>query len=98
MKKSNNKYLKVFLMICVLIASLSVMYYFVIFLPHKSELDRQRLIQNDIEEKEMNCIEDAKKLKLKCCAIGGFDDNKIIELLELDKENEIPIYAFALGK
>lgn len=61
MKFLNDKYLKIFLITCILIISLSIVYYLVIFLPHKSELDRQRLIQNDIEEKEMNCIEDAKK-------------------------------------
>ncbi len=40
----------------------------------------------------------AEKLKLKCCAIGGFNDNKIINFLNLDNENEVPIYAFVLGK
>lgn len=40
----------------------------------------------------------AEKLKLKCCAIGGFDDDMIINLLNLNNENEVPIYAFVLGK
>ncbi|MDK2949320.1 MAG: hypothetical protein PWQ56_485 [Patescibacteria group bacterium] len=40
----------------------------------------------------------AEKLKLRCCAIGGFDDNIVTDLLRLDNENEVPIYAFVLGK
>lgn len=33
---------------------------------------------------------------LACCAIGGFDNNKIVKLLDLT-EDELPLYAFAFG-
>jgi len=36
-------------------------------------------------------------LGLKCCAIGGFDDNGLNGLLDFNKE-ESAIYAFALGR
>ncbi len=36
-------------------------------------------------------------LGLKCCAIGGFDDDKFHELLDIDGKNEVVLYVFALG-
>ena len=36
-------------------------------------------------------------LSLKCCAIGGFDDDKFHELLDIDGDNEAVLYAFTLG-
>ncbi len=36
-------------------------------------------------------------LGLKCCGLGGFDDYKFNELLDLDGENEAVLYVFALG-
>jgi SagB-type dehydrogenase family enzyme len=36
-------------------------------------------------------------LGLKCCALGGFDDDKFNELLDIDGETEGVIYVFALG-
>lgn len=38
-----------------------------------------------------------KALGLKCCAIGGFDDDKFHELLDIDGGNEAVLYAFAIG-
>jgi len=37
-------------------------------------------------------------LKLKCCAIGGFVDKKIIKLLDLNPRSELPLYLIAVGK
>lgn len=37
-------------------------------------------------------------LKLKSCAIGGFFDNEIIKLLDLNPESELPLYMVAIGK
>ena len=37
-------------------------------------------------------------LKLKCCAIGGFVDQKIIKLLDLNPHSEFPLYLIAVGK
>ncbi len=37
-------------------------------------------------------------LGLKCCAIGGFDDDKFNELLDINGEDEAVLYAFAIGK
>ncbi len=39
----------------------------------------------------------SKALGLKCCAIGGFDDDKFHELLDIDGDNEAVLYAFAMG-
>jgi len=36
-------------------------------------------------------------LKLKCCAIGGFIDKKIIKLLDLNPKSELPLYLIAIG-
>ena len=36
-------------------------------------------------------------LKLKCCAIGGFSDEKVIELLDLNPKSELPLYLIAIG-
>jgi len=36
-------------------------------------------------------------LGLKCCAIGGFDDNRLSGLLDFGEE-EAAIYVFALGR
>lgn len=36
-------------------------------------------------------------LKLKCCAIGGFIDEKIIKLLDLNPKSELPLYLIAIG-
>lgn len=36
--------------------------------------------------------------KLKCCGIGGFIDNKIHELLDIDDEKEFAVYILAIGK
>jgi SagB-type dehydrogenase family enzyme len=38
----------------------------------------------------------SQKEKLGCCAIGGFDNNKLVNLLDLSN-NEIPLYCFSLG-
>jgi len=37
-------------------------------------------------------------LRLKCCSIGGFVDEKIIKLLDLNPNFELPIYLIAIGK
>lgn len=37
-------------------------------------------------------------LKLKCCAIGGFIDEKVIELLDLNPKSELPLYLIAIGQ
>ena len=37
-------------------------------------------------------------LKLKFCAIGGFLDKEIINLLELNSKSELPLYLIAVGK
>jgi SagB-type dehydrogenase family enzyme len=37
-----------------------------------------------------------EKEKLGCCAIGGFDNDKLAKVLDLTEE-EIPLYAFAFG-
>lgn len=34
---------------------------------------------------------------LKCCAIGGFDDDKFNEFLDIDGDSEATLYLFALG-
>ncbi len=39
----------------------------------------------------------ATALKWICCGLGGFDDYKFNELLDLDGENEAVLYVFALG-
>ena len=36
-------------------------------------------------------------LRLKCCAIGGFVDKKVIELLDLNPKNELPLYLIVIG-
>jgi len=36
-------------------------------------------------------------LKLKCCAIGGFIDEKVIEILDLNPDSEWPLYLVAVG-
>jgi len=38
----------------------------------------------------------SEKLGLGCCAIGGFDNDKLVRLLDLG-EDEIPLYALAFG-
>lgn len=38
----------------------------------------------------------SEKEKVGCCAIGGFDNNKLTKLLDLT-DDEIPLYAFAFG-
>lgn len=40
----------------------------------------------------------AEKEKLGCCALGGFDNNKLSKLIDITQEDEIPLYAFSLGK
>lgn len=39
----------------------------------------------------------SRALNFKCCALGGFDDDKLNELLDIDGENEAVLYVFALG-
>ncbi len=39
----------------------------------------------------------AEKEKLGCCALGGFDNDKLSQLLDISQEDEIPLYAFSLG-
>lgn len=39
----------------------------------------------------------SEKLDIGSCCIGGFDNKKIIEHLDLVQEEEIPLYAIALG-
>lgn len=41
---------------------------------------------------------EAENLNLKCCAIGGFLDDEVNELLELDGVNECIIYILAVGE
>jgi len=36
-------------------------------------------------------------LKLNCCAIGGFLDEKLIQLLDLNPKSELPLYLLAIG-
>jgi len=36
-------------------------------------------------------------LNLKCCAIGGFLDEKIIELLDINPKTELPLYMICIG-
>jgi len=38
-----------------------------------------------------------EKEELGCCALGGFDNDKLSELLDILEEDEIPLYAFSLG-
>ena len=40
----------------------------------------------------------ATHLGIKTCAIGGFLDNEIIHILDLDPNKELPIYIIAVGK
>lgn len=40
----------------------------------------------------------AEKEKLGCCALGGFDNNKLSKLIDITQEDEILLYAFSLGK
>ncbi|MDP3948790.1 MAG: SagB/ThcOx family dehydrogenase [bacterium] len=37
-------------------------------------------------------------LGIKCCALGGLDEDKAVEAFDLDLEEEIPFYALAVGK
>jgi SagB-type dehydrogenase family enzyme len=39
----------------------------------------------------------AEKEKLGCCALGGFDNDKLSRLIDITQEDEIPLYAFSLG-
>ncbi|MFH1503596.1 MAG: SagB/ThcOx family dehydrogenase [Candidatus Diapherotrites archaeon] len=39
----------------------------------------------------------AEKEKIGCCAIGGFDNDKLSKLIDITQEDEIPLYAFSLG-
>jgi nitroreductase len=39
----------------------------------------------------------AEKENVGCCALGGFDNNKLSKLLDINQEDEIPLYAFSLG-
>lgn len=36
-------------------------------------------------------------LKLKCCAVGGFMDEKVIALLDLNLNSELPLYLIVIG-
>jgi SagB-type dehydrogenase family enzyme len=36
-------------------------------------------------------------LKLNCCAIGGFLDERLIKLLDLNPISELPLYLIAIG-
>ena len=36
-------------------------------------------------------------LGLKCCALGGFDDDRFCELLDINSQSEAVLYAFGLG-
>jgi len=40
----------------------------------------------------------SKILKIKCCAVGGFMDKKIVEILDMIPKNELPLYAIVMGK
>ncbi len=39
----------------------------------------------------------AQKENVGCCALGGFDNDKLSNLLDINQEDEIPLYAFSLG-
>ena len=39
----------------------------------------------------------AEKENVGCCALGGFDNDKLSKLLDVNQEDEIPLYAFSLG-
>lgn len=39
----------------------------------------------------------AQKEGVGCCALGGFDNDKLSELIDINQEDEIPLYAFSLG-
>ena len=39
----------------------------------------------------------AEKEKLGCCALGGFDNEKLSKLIDITEEDEIPLYVFSLG-
>jgi len=39
----------------------------------------------------------AEKEKLGCCALGGFDNDKLSKLIDITQEDEISLYAFSLG-
>lgn len=39
----------------------------------------------------------AQKENLGCCALGGFDNDKLSKLLDINQEDEIPLYVFSLG-
>jgi SagB-type dehydrogenase family enzyme len=38
----------------------------------------------------------SERFKLGCCAIGGFDNDKLVKLLDVTEE-ELPLYVFAMG-
>ncbi len=40
----------------------------------------------------------SESLKLKSCAIGGFLDEKISKLLDINSKSELPLYLIAIGK
>lgn len=40
----------------------------------------------------------AGELNLGCCPIGGFLDEKVDRLLDIDKQKERSLYILALGK
>ncbi len=40
----------------------------------------------------------AAALNLKCCGIGGFGDDKLHELLDVDGKGEAVLYSFAIGR
>lgn len=39
----------------------------------------------------------SSRINLKCCSVGGFFDNKIIEFLDINEEYEVPLYLFTIG-
>ncbi len=56
-----------------------------------------RYIFNEAGHLGQNIYLVSTNLGLKCCALGGFDDGKFNELLDIDGKVEGVIYVFALG-
>lgn len=56
-----------------------------------------RYIFNEVGHLGQNIYLVSTALGIKCCAIGGFDDDRFNKLLDIDGQVEGVLYAFALG-
>jgi len=55
-----------------------------------------RFVYIDLGHSAQNVYLQAEALKLGTCSVGGFDDEKVIEIMQLPEE-EIPLYIMPLG-